>query len=513
MKKFIKTLLYILGILFALFGTLVIICAFRPDVTERIADFLYPGRGNATADMGQEAGGDNSSEILRAEEKEEGAKEEAAEAERTESALPEGGEEVAAPAPEEEGIELGITSEYTPPDETDVVVPETVAGKTGYQQIQDDNQQIAEDEAQQIQNQLSIGSAGDGLIFDSRFYPYYDMLDEKGRHLYRQIYANAGELYSVFAPVEPATAGQLKNVFAAVYNDHPELFWLETSYACKCRSNGQCVEIDLRFNRTAQNLEDARTLFDENANQILAAAQGVVSDYEKEKLVHDALIDKVSYNLRAEMNQSAYSALVNGQTVCAGYARAFQYLLQQLKIPCYYCTGYAGENHAWNIVELSDGYYNVDATWDDTGEGSYEYFNKTDADYADTHVRKELAVYLPPCDGQNFRNLEPDQEDGKRSLEDIGFSESQVLYDLPAYHEDCYAQVTTNGLGSYTFYSVIEGEELLEAWYADYRSENYRQEYMEKAMTQIDAASCEIRLAVEELQGGRYLITHEVVLR
>ncbi|MDE7249374.1 MAG: hypothetical protein K2N82_05690, partial [Lachnospiraceae bacterium] len=453
MKKFIKTLLYILGILFALFGTLVIVCAFRPEVTERIADFLYPDRKSTMADMGQETGEDNSSEFLQVEEKEEGTKEEGAKEERTESALPEGGEEVTAPAPEKEGIEPGITSEYMPPDETDVVVPETVAGKNGYQQIQDDNQLIAEEEARQIQDQLSIGSAGDGLIFDSRFYPYYDMLDEKGRHLYRQIYANAGELYSVFAPVEPATAGQLKNVFAAVYNDHPELFWLETSYACKCRSNGQCVEIDLRFNRTAQDLENARTLFDENANQILAAAQGAVSDYDKEKLVHDALIDKVSYNLRAEMNQSAYSALVNGQTVCAGYARALQYLLQQLKIPCYYCTGYAGENHAWNIVELSDGYYNVDATWDDTGEGSYEYFNKTDADYADTHVRKELAVYLPPCDGQNFRNLEPNQEDGKRSLEDIGFSESQVLYDLPTYHEDCYTQVTTNGLGSYTFYS------------------------------------------------------------
>ena len=426
--------------------------------------------------------------------------------------MPEGGEEVTAPIPEGEGIEPGITSEYMPPDETDVVVPETVAGKTGYQQIQDDNQQIAEDEARQIQDQLSIGSAGDGLIFDRRFYPYYDMLDEKGRHLYRQIYANAGQLYPVFAPVEPVTTGQLKNVFAAVYNDHPELFWLETSYACKCRGNGQCVEIDLRFNRTAQDLESARELFDENASHILAAAQGAVSDYEKEKLVHDALIDKVSYNLRAEMNQSAYSALVNGQTVCAGYARALQYLLQQLGIPCYYCTGYAGENHAWNIVELSDGYYNVDATWDDTGEGSYEYFNKTDADYADTHVRKELAVYLPPCNGQSFRNLESDQEDGKRSLEDIGFSESQVLYDLPAYHEDCYTQVTANGLGSYTFYSVIEGEQLLETWYADYRSENYRQEYMEEAMTQIGAASCEMRLSVEELQGGRYLITHKVTL-
>lgn len=518
--KILKKILYGFGILFALFCALVIVCAFHPELTERIADFLYPERKSVAA--GQELE-EELTEAARTAGKEQEPEEETSK-EETPKEVTEGEEAPGkifqdpdevydVPAIEKEGIEPGILSEYTPPDETAVVVPEAVAGKAGYQQIQDENQQVAEEEARQIQDQLGIGNAGDGLIFDSRFYPYYAMLDEKGRHLYRQIYANANQLYPVFAPVEPATAGQLKNVFAAVYNDHPELFWLETSYACKCRSNGQCVEIDLRFNRTAQDLENARALFDENAKQVLGMAQNGADNYEKEKLVHDALIDRVNYNLRAEMNQSAYSALVNGQTVCAGYARAFQYLLQQLQIPCYYCTGYAGENHAWNIVELSDGYYNVDATWDDTGEGSYDYFNKTDADYADTHVRKELAVYLPPCNGQSFRNLEARREEGKRSLEETGFTEEQILYDLPAYHQDCLAQVTANGLGSHTFYSVIEGEELLEAWYEDYRSESYRQGYMEDAMTQIGASSCEIRLSVEELEGGRYLLTHEVLLR
>ena len=145
-------------------------------------------------------------------------------------------------------------------------------------------------------------------------------------------------------------------MFSAVYNDHPELFWLETAYACKYRENGQCVEIELKFNRTAQDLENARQIFRENADQILAGVQALPDSYGREKAVHDALIDKITYDMGAEMNQSAYSAMVNGRTVCAGYARAFQYLLQQLGIPCYYCTGYAGENHAWNIVELPVSY-------------------------------------------------------------------------------------------------------------------------------------------------------------
>lgn len=508
--KILKKILILIGILFALFVILVMVCAFHPDLTERIADFLYPDRNSTMAETDQEFREED--QILptgmeTAEEKE-GA---------GESGLPLGSDDGALGGQQMEGdgIEPGIVSGYTPPSEADVIVPENLAGKTGYQQIQEDNRQVEEDEAKQLQEQLGIGDAGDGLTFDSRFYPYYAMLDEKGQHLYRQIYANANQLYQVFAPVETVTAGQMRNVFAAVYNDHPELFWLDTSYACKYRGNGQCVEIDLKFNRLAQDLENAKSVFNANAEQILSTVRSVPDNYGREKAVHDALIDKITYDLSAEMNQSAYSAMVNNRTVCAGYARAFQYLLQQLGIPCYYCTGYAGEAHAWNIVELPDGYYNVDTTWDDTGEGSYEYFNKTDADYAGTHVRKELSVYLPPCNGQGYRNLEPEPtpEDGRRSLEEAGFTENQVLSDLPSYHADCYDQVISNGTGSYTFYSVIEGEELLENWYEDYRSENYRQAYMEEAMDAIGASACEIRLSAEELQGGRYLITHQVSIR
>ena len=51
--------------------------------------------------------------------------------------------------------------------------------------------------------------------------------------------------------------------------------------------------------------------------------------------------------------------------------------------------------------------------------GTYDYFNKTDADYADSHIRQELSVYLPPCDGQAYRNLEPeDTEEGTEAPED-----------------------------------------------------------------------------------------------
>lgn len=307
----------------------------------------------------------------------------------------------------DEGLEESLDTEYIAPDTSELDIPENVSERTGYEPVSGEDTQIPEAQALNLYNELSEGNTGDGLDFDPLYYPYYSMLGDKGKHLYRQIYANAMDLNDRFSPVERdlGTLG-FKNVFAAVVGDHPELFWLNTSYEGIYDPYGRCVEVDLSFNRTADDIEASKAEFNARAEEILSGAENLANDYEKEKYVHNALIDRVSYNSGSEMNQSAYSALVNGSSVCAGYARAMQYLMQELEIPCYYCTGYAGEDHAWNIVKLDDDYYNADVTWDDTEGGQYDYFNKSDTDYRSTHVRTDLAVYLPPCDGDAYSNLE-----------------------------------------------------------------------------------------------------------
>lgn len=513
--KILRRILYCILAFIILLCGLILLCALKPEITESIVNSLnlnrqeevYQGKENislpeshvpkpeTTAPM-QETGG----------EQEQVQDKGSLEQEPGNSSLTETANE---------GLASDTSSEYLPPSQSEIVIPKEVSGKSGYQEIQDKQEQVDEKEAGRLQKQLDVGNTGDELTFDPVYYPYYNMLDETGKHLYRQIYANANDLYPVFAPIEAVTPGELKNVFSAVYGDHPELFWMDTAYSGKFMGNGQCVEIDLQFNRTAQDFENAKAAFRENADQILAQAQSLLGNYEKEKFVHDVLIDRITYNLGAEMNQSAYSALVNGQTVCAGYARAFQYLLMQLGVPCYYCTGYAGENHAWNIVALEDGYYNVDTTWDDTGNGTYDYFNKTDADYASTHIRRELSVYLPPCNGQVYRNQEQTkaQDDGLRSLEDVGMTNEQVITDLQKYYEDCYNQIVQNGIGTFSFTNVIESEELFEQWRQNYQNDSYRQAYMESALVAIDASSCEMTLETEPLQGEKYLVTHTVTIR
>lgn len=290
--------------------------------------------------------------------------------------------------------------------EEDLDIPEKVAGLAGYVPVRATGTEVTQKRAEEILDSLSPGKTGEGLTFDSEKYPYYEMLGDTQKAIYRQIYANADAMTKQFSPVENITSGDLKNAFTAVVNDHPELFWVETAYKYRHSPAGQVAEITLAYNITAGNLDKAKSDFQAAAKEITDTVYGIYTAYDREKKIHDELISRVKYDTNAPMNQSAYSALVYGRTVCAGYARALQYLLQQFDIPCYYVTGYAGENHAWNIVKLDDGYYNVDSTWDDTNPNTYDYFNCSDDEYAKDHARRDLSVYLPPCKGNRYSGLE-----------------------------------------------------------------------------------------------------------
>ena len=413
------------------------------------------------------------------------------------------------------------------------------------------NISVTDQEAQNLKETLGSGETGEGLSFSAEEYPYYQMLSENQQSVYRQIYANAQNLTEKFAPEKTVSASDVKTAFEAVIGDHPEMFWLETGYSSKYLANGQCVEIDLKYNGTADDLESAKQRFDAAAQNLITGAASLDSNYEKEKYVHDALASAVTYDLTADMNQSAYSALVNGKSVCAGYARAYQYLLQQLGIPCYYCTGYSGGDHAWNIVKLEDGYYNVDVTWDDAAAIRYDYFNKTDADFASTHVRQNLSVYLPACNGTAYRQenttgADPGQQgDGTQEPEQPGSSLSDyinpdpqeplrypsgntagsagntttaatpepradALTDLSSYYEDCRKQLTGLGSGDQHFDNVVP-KSLWSTIEQSYHTGAYEQGYVVDVLKNLGMEYFAIQLQLVDIGDGYYRVYHNVV--
>ena len=254
-------------------------------------------------------------------------------------------------------------------------------------------------------NQLdSPVNTGEEYTFDSTTYPYRALLSESEQQVYNQIYSNALEYNTnTFTLVTVLSESELSDTINSVFNDHPELFWLNTSYKYGYDKSNKVVQVQLSFGISKEQLDTAKSNFDNAVNSIVTAAATYSSDIEKELYIHDAICELTTYNTNASLNQSSYSALVGGSTVCAGYARAFQYVCTKSGLTCYYLTGTAsGEDHAWNIISIDGEFYNVDVTWDDSisesyGSNVYTYFNLTDSAIADDHTRSNLSSQLPSC--------------------------------------------------------------------------------------------------------------------
>ena len=254
--------------------------------------------------------------------------------------------------------------------------------------VSDDSKEVEE------KQNTTIKSYKD-LEFDSTYYPYYGMLNKRYRDLYKQIYFEVSNLDSIIKPNVEITRYDLPAVVEAVLYDHPELFYLSNKYSFKYNGRDVVYEITIKFNSLVTDYQTNKAKFDAELDSIVSMANQYSTDYEKEKAVHDYFYEVLSYDSNSSYNQSAYSALVNHQSVCAGYAKAFQLVMTRLGIPTYYVIGDSYGDHAWNLIRIDDTYYNVDVTWDNTTYSKYAYFNISDKEIGKDHSRRGMAIYLP----------------------------------------------------------------------------------------------------------------------
>ncbi|MFA9377547.1 MAG: transglutaminase domain-containing protein [Lachnotalea sp.] len=361
------------------------------------------------------------------------------------------------------------------------------------------------------------GDLGENYTFDATMYPYRAMLNSKQQAVYNQIYANAVNYNGdVFALQTTISAFEMDDVMTAIYNDHPELFWLETQYQFQYGPNNMVYTVQLEFNETMDDIEGNLAKYNEKINQIVQLSSQYDTDVEKEKCVHDYLQDTITYDESAPMNQSAYSALVGGKSVCAGYSRAFQNVMMKLDIPTYYCSGIAdGGGHAWNIIKLGDDHYNSDTLWDDSiGEDyntyCYLYFNITDADFSEEHRRTGLSVNLPACNGteMSYESAFGDSAVGE-ILSSYGLSEADVITSLEDYYNYCETALTQAGLGESSFTVVLMDQSLYDEILQDVNNKGYIDGYMRTVAQNLGLGNCNmsIQLSGTELPDSYVVLT------
>lgn len=203
---------------------------------------------------------------------------------------------------------------------------------------------------------------------------HYDRLDETQKLLYRQMYAVVSA-FSVSGPLSPAPKEALDAAFLALCEDHPELFWL-TSYSGSYTSrSGEIIAVEFRpgYSVSAEDRQRLAAALDAARDRALyamaAALPADAPDADRALFLFDHIVQNTRYDETAPHSQSLVSCLVEGRAVCAGYARALQYLLLAADIPCSLVNGTAnGVSHAWVLAQLDGEWYHMDPTWADSDE-------------------------------------------------------------------------------------------------------------------------------------------------
>ena len=245
---------------------------------------------------------------------------------------------------------------------------------------------------------------------------YYAHLPEHLREAYREIYVKLMRYEDEANMMASVSVDEFWKVYYAVLADHPEIFWIGTSAQVEHSGlTDTVIAYDVDVTIPAEEREAVREKLETEADLCIGQIPAEYSDYQKIKAVYEYIVDRTEYQADSPDSQNIQSVLLNRASVCAGYSKTFQYILNRMGFFCTYITGTIkdGGEHGWNLVRIDDAYYYVDVTWGDpvfvnqvegeSGENSinYTYLCCTDETLFQTHIPGD-SVPLPECSSETY---------------------------------------------------------------------------------------------------------------
>lgn len=238
--------------------------------------------------------------------------------------------------------------------------------------------------------ELQIGIFENKL--DDRTFYYYNHLDEQGKEAYLTLYQGFID-YNESITV-PESDYEIGDLFISVLYDNPDIFWVDIKY--EYIINSDSIEFSPKFRLSEEDVESMNKKMDRKIDEIMSVVDSLDTEYDKELYIHNYITQNTEYveSTIDKLGDTAYSVLVDGYSICEGYARATQILLDEAGISNYLVIGeaeYEGvlEPHMWNIVTIDGKNYHLDVTWNDLDDDlgtSYFYFNVNDNFISSDHI-------------------------------------------------------------------------------------------------------------------------------
>ncbi|MCR5295466.1 MAG: hypothetical protein K6E30_09910 [Lachnospiraceae bacterium] len=245
----------------------------------------------------------------------------------------------------------------------------------------------------------------------------YGFLTDHQKKVYRDLYEKASSRLDVFK-VTALDSDSVESAYYALLADHPELFWLSGAASIYGSEGPGEKEVTLVFNMEADRIGELSGVIEERVREYLSSLPEGASEYQRVKAAYEYIIKNTDYEPGAAQGQNIQSALISRASVCAGYSRAFQYLLHRAGVFCAYLSGTVerdgrNEPHAWNLVRIDGTYTYVDVTWGDPnyggmppGEGmpeiTYDYLCLTSDEMERTSHRADEELQMPDCSSKAY---------------------------------------------------------------------------------------------------------------
>ena len=243
----------------------------------------------------------------------------------------------------------------------------------------------------------------------------YASLNEAQQRLYLRFLIGINGLKEQFK-VSETNLENLKPCFNAVMMDHPELFWINGSNKYEYDSEKGIVTVTPGLAVPLDQVPNVRARIESVVGEFLATVPADASEYTKARMAYEYIANTTENSEDIDAGQSIQSVFLNHRSVCGGYAKAYQYLLQRMGMYCAFVEGTIpsrGEEHTWNLARIDGVYTYVDVTWgdptyvgdpDEHVELSYDYFCLTTEEILrDGHVFDNESMW-PLCTSRVYDN-------------------------------------------------------------------------------------------------------------